>query len=220
MRRVELAGPAETFDWLPQATELGWSGSDGAVLDRDPVPPPSARTRRSSSSATNRGGRRRRIAIRAAAIGYGLVGTIHGDRLEDVLATLRRPPVKADDDELSRLGIVLVVRRVDGGRAAGRRRALPPPDRPRRARARPAPRPGRACDLGRRPATSSSTSAGASPRSSRRGSAAAPATSSSTSIIDARFLADLAAAGTADPERVRSAIAAYESIIPAVPTAT
>jgi len=35
-RRADLRGDEETFDWLPQATELGWSGhplrADGAVV--------------------------------------------------------------------------------------------------------------------------------------------------------------------------------------------
>jgi hypothetical protein len=56
-----------------------------------------------------------RIAIRAASIGYGLAATIHADELEEVFDALRRPPVGADDDELSRLGVVLVLRRVGDG---------------------------------------------------------------------------------------------------------
>jgi hypothetical protein len=56
-----------------------------------------------------------RIAIRAVSIGYGLAATIHADELEEVFDELGRPPVGADDDELSRLGIVLILRRVGDG---------------------------------------------------------------------------------------------------------
>jgi hypothetical protein len=44
------------------------------------------------------------------SIGYGLAATIHADSLEDVFGALRRPPVGLVDDELSRLGVVLVLR--------------------------------------------------------------------------------------------------------------
>ena len=57
-----------------------------------------------------------RIAVRAASIGYGLAATIHGDSLDDVFEALRQPPNGLVDDELSHLGVVLVVRRVDGER--------------------------------------------------------------------------------------------------------
>ena len=57
-----------------------------------------------------------RVAVRAASIGYGLAATIHADSLDDVFDALRRPPVRLTDDELSHLGVVVVLRRVDGGR--------------------------------------------------------------------------------------------------------
>ena len=41
------------------------------------------------------------------------------------------PPVRLTDDELSHLGVVLILRVVDGRPAAGRGRPLRPPDRPR-----------------------------------------------------------------------------------------
>ena len=83
----------------------------------------SGRTRPSCSSRScpttcrpTRGARRRGIAIRAASIGYGLAATIHADSLDEVFEALRRPPVLLADDELSRLGVVLVLRAVAGGR--------------------------------------------------------------------------------------------------------
>ena len=117
---MELAGEDETFDWLPQASELGWPG-DGAPAR--PTPIRSVPTRRScwpSSCPTTlpayTWGEAARIAVRAASIGYGLAATIHADSLDDVFDALRRPPVRLADDELSHLGVVLVLRRLDDGR--------------------------------------------------------------------------------------------------------
>lgn len=114
-----LAGSAETFEWLPQASELGWQGT--------PTPGATAAAVRPDTTAllaeelsdhlpVYTWGHEARIAIRAAAIGYQLAATIHADALETVFDELRRPPVRADDDELSRLGLVLVLRRLDDDR--------------------------------------------------------------------------------------------------------
>ena len=121
-RRVELAGEAETFDWLPQATELGWHRSAaGSASEKDtrPVRPETTVLvvpELSDHLPSYTWGAQARIAIRAAAIGYDLAATIHADSLDDVFEALRRPPVGADDDEMSRLGIVLILRRLDDGR--------------------------------------------------------------------------------------------------------
>lgn len=50
-----------------------------------------------------------RRLIRAAGRGFGLAGTLHADSLEGVLDALRRSPVGATDDELSAIGVVLVL---------------------------------------------------------------------------------------------------------------
>jgi hypothetical protein len=55
-----------------------------------------------------------RIAVRAASIGYGLFAIVDADGLDTVFATLRRPPIAVTDDELSRLGVVLVLDRGSG----------------------------------------------------------------------------------------------------------
>jgi flagellar protein FlaI len=131
VRRIELAGATETFDWLPQASELGWRRPAGQAAlpghtslaghasgDREPEPavrPDSTLIvipELSDHLPSYTWGAEARIAIRAATIGYGLAATIHADSLEEVLAGLRRPPVSADDDELTRLGLVLILRRV------------------------------------------------------------------------------------------------------------
>jgi len=121
-RLIELAGASETFDWLPQATELGWRRTVGATPARSDGPP--ARpddtvllvSEFSDHLPAYTWGEEARIAIRAASVGYGLAATIHAERLEDVLEALRRPPVNADDDELSRLGVVIILRRLGAGR--------------------------------------------------------------------------------------------------------
>ena len=131
VRRVELAGAAETFDWLPQASELGWPrqaaarvagvtpAAPGVERDQPPVRPETTVLvvpELSDHTPAYTWGDRARIAIRAASIGYDLAATIHADSLDAVFEALRRPPVGADDDELSRLGIVLILRRRDDGR--------------------------------------------------------------------------------------------------------
>ncbi len=118
VRRVALRGADETFDWLPQATELG---RPGTVLagDGDPVRPDTttlvAREFSDRLPACT-WGEVARIAIRATAIGYGLATTMREDSLDGVFASLEAPPVSLTPDELSYLGCVLVLRRVDGAR--------------------------------------------------------------------------------------------------------
>jgi hypothetical protein len=128
VRTVELAGAMETFDWLPQAPELGWRrhnqipASVAAATGFGPRHPPIRPDdtvllipELSDHLPSYTWGAEARIAIRAVAIGYGLAATIHADSLDEVFGELRRPPVSLGDDELSRLGIVLILRRVDDG---------------------------------------------------------------------------------------------------------
>ena len=126
IRQIELAGATETFDWLPQATELGW---DRPAARDDATPRsrggPAVRPETailvvpelSDHLPSYTWGEEARIAIRAATIGYGLAATIHADSLEEVLAALAAAPVRLGDDELSRLGVVLVLRRSGPGGA-------------------------------------------------------------------------------------------------------
>ena len=118
-RVVRLAGETETFDWLPQASELGWPGVAAAPRDGDPIRPDATvlyAAELSDHLPIYTWGKAAQVAIRAASIGYGLAATIHADTLDDVFDTLRRWPVRVSDDELSHLGIVLVLRRSDDGR--------------------------------------------------------------------------------------------------------
>lgn len=119
LRVVELKGADETFDWLPQASELGWPGVARRPAEGSPIRPEETvllASELSDHTPAHTWGDAARIVVRAAAIGYGLAATIHGDSLEDVFAELRASPVRLGDDELSRLGVVLVLRRTDGGR--------------------------------------------------------------------------------------------------------
>jgi hypothetical protein len=115
-RAVRLRGEDETFDWLPEAADLGWRGqvsppAGGATLPADPALPAWTVLLADLEDRPPDGtwGERARLAIRAVSIGYGMAATAGGDRLEDVLARLAAHPVAAIDDELTRLGIVLVL---------------------------------------------------------------------------------------------------------------
>lgn len=119
VRLIELAGEDETFDWLPQASDLGWPGVARPPVGGEPVRPETTvllATELSDHLSTCTWGVAARVAARAASIGYGLAATIHADSLDDVFEALRRPPVRSTDDELSHLGIVLVLRRLDDER--------------------------------------------------------------------------------------------------------
>jgi hypothetical protein len=122
---VELAGEAETFAWLPQASELGWPGRSRRTPGAEPARPETTiilANELSDHTAAYTWGTAARVAIRAASIGYGLAATIHADSLDDVFESLRQAPVRLVDDELSHLGIVLILRRVKG--AGGGRRVV------------------------------------------------------------------------------------------------
>ena len=118
LRRADLRGADETFEWLPHASELGWSGRplppDGPVVRPDDTVLVASELSDRLPAFT--WGEQARIAVRATAIGYGLATTMQGDSLEDVLGALGRAPVSLTEDELSFLGCVVVVRRIDGQR--------------------------------------------------------------------------------------------------------
>jgi hypothetical protein len=118
-RLVELAGEDETFDWLPQASELGWPGVAHAAEDGDPLRPETTvlyAHELSGHTPAYTWDAAARVFVRAASIGYQLAATIHADSLEEVFELLRWPPVRLTDDELSRLGVVLILRRTTIGR--------------------------------------------------------------------------------------------------------
>ncbi len=119
LRVVELAGQDEDFAWLPQASELGWPGKPRAIKGAAPFRPDDTvllANELADLVPAYTWGAVARIAVRAASIGYGLAATIHSDSLGDVFEALRRPPNGLVDDELSHLGVVVVIRQVDGER--------------------------------------------------------------------------------------------------------
>lgn len=117
VRVVELAGPAEEFEWLPEATELGWRREHNVVpaTGRDGVPRASASSvvllahdlAGGGPQATT--GPRARLVVRSLAVGYGLVAAIDAVDLQAVLDRLDAPDIAADEDERSRLGLVLAI---------------------------------------------------------------------------------------------------------------
>jgi hypothetical protein len=124
-RRVDLAGADEDFAWLPEAASLGWTAdpADAAAAPAPALPINPATGYLVAAELSEHlpiytWGRAARTLVRAASIGYGVGGTIHADRLEDIHAALRSPEVGLTDDELSYLGLALVMRPVPD--AAGR----------------------------------------------------------------------------------------------------
>jgi hypothetical protein len=127
VRRVDLAGVEEDFGWLPEAAALGWTPSGDAAADAIPVTPASAylvAAELSGHLPLYTWGRAARTLIRAASIGYGVGATIHADRLEDVHETLRTPAIGLTDDELSWLGLIVVIRPERGADGLIRRRVV------------------------------------------------------------------------------------------------
>ncbi len=57
-------------------------------------------------------GLRARVLVRALQLGYGLGATIHAESLADVFDRLIPPPVSLSEDEIRRLGAVLILRRL------------------------------------------------------------------------------------------------------------
>jgi energy-coupling factor transporter ATP-binding protein EcfA2 len=124
-RIQEVAGYAEDFGWLPEAAALGWRPHGFAgVAPKAMRPATDGETGPAVEPATTvllvhefsdhlpiyTWGEVARIVVRALSLGYGLGATIHAESLEEVLAELGAPEVGLTSDELSRLGIVLVMR--------------------------------------------------------------------------------------------------------------
>jgi type IV secretory pathway ATPase VirB11/archaellum biosynthesis ATPase len=129
-RTVALAGEAETFSWMAEAVELGWrSGELGWQPGAARTPPAAEERIRAGTGEAPvvlvadlvvgtpgaTWGEHARLMIRALAVGYSAAATAAGTRLEDVLARLAAAPVGAIDDELTRLGIVLILGSDHGG---------------------------------------------------------------------------------------------------------
>lgn len=115
----ELSGIDETFGWLPQASELGWSGTPRRPSEGELVRPDTTilvAPELSDHTPAYTWDDAARVFIRAASVGYGLAATIHADSLEGVFTALRAAPVRLADDELSRIGVVVILRRTTDDR--------------------------------------------------------------------------------------------------------
>ena len=140
VRTEPLSGAMEDFGWLPEAPELGWRPDPNKVEQaRTPLREAVVGAQTKTEIAMRYLGQHQRhrvdpqstvllvhelspelpeytwgpharIAIRALSLGYGLAATIPGAGLEDVFTHLKQPPVRLSDDELSMLGVVLVLR--------------------------------------------------------------------------------------------------------------
>lgn len=119
-RTRRAGGPEEDFAWLPQASELGWPRRGG------PLPPagreaawPGARllvAELSDRPGIGTWGLAARVAVRALQLGYSLATTAGAASLQELLGQLQAPPVALTEDELRRLGLVLMVREVEPAR--------------------------------------------------------------------------------------------------------
>lgn len=110
-----LGGSNEDFAWLAGAETLGWVRT--TPVASTPTDPASALIRAGEIGPlppADTTGDRARLVVRALGRGFELAATMEATRLEDVLAGLRRRPIQLTDDELTNLGIVLVL---DGDRA-------------------------------------------------------------------------------------------------------
>jgi len=119
----ELAGYDEDFAWLPDAGRLGWRHdrrlpADDGARTNEPILSPSSgflvANELSQHLPWYTWGEQARVAVRALSLGYGLGATIHADSLQELLDELRGPDVRLTDDELSHLGVVLIVRVLRG----------------------------------------------------------------------------------------------------------
>jgi hypothetical protein len=116
VRRIDLAGIEEDFGWLPEAERLGWRPHGGpsprsrALSGVSPANSYLVAAELSTHLPVYTWGPAARTLVRAASIGYGIGATIHADRLEDVHDQLRAAPVGLTDDELTYLGLILIVR--------------------------------------------------------------------------------------------------------------
>jgi hypothetical protein len=126
-RRIDLAGASETFAWLPEADALGWTRAVPYEPVAIPVAPTSAvlvAAEISEHLPIYTWGRAARTLVRAASIGYGIAATLHADRLEEVHDLLRTRAVGLTDDELTYLGLILIVRADRGPDGHVRRRIV------------------------------------------------------------------------------------------------
>jgi hypothetical protein len=113
VERIDLRGAEEDFGWLPEAASLGWRGGGAASSAQRQASPSRSypvAAELSMHTPMYTWGPAARTLVRAASRGYGFGATIHADRLEDIHAELRHLGVGLTEDELTYLGLVVVLR--------------------------------------------------------------------------------------------------------------
>jgi hypothetical protein len=238
-----LRGFAEDFGWLPQARELGWparrsnggGGSTGGARSENgshaptgaAIPTPDRSDPATTTLLVHEFSPhlpaytwdiQARVTIRTLQLGFTLAGTLHAESLREVMAELEAPPVSLGEDEIRRLGVVLVLR------AFGR----PPIRRIVAAHyLRPLERDGQG-HLQRRPPAVLATwdqetdaldhfSWGLGPELAPR-IGMTQADFERAQAARARLLSELVASGKFEPDQVRSAIDEFRRSQPSTPT--
>lgn len=105
-----LDGAAEDFTWIASAETLGWRRTlPAATAPADPASTVILAGELGAGPPAETTGDRARLAVRAIGLGFGLAATAEAARLEDLLELLRRRPIGLSDDELTNLGVVLIL---------------------------------------------------------------------------------------------------------------
>ncbi len=102
--------PDDDFARVPDAPRLGWQAHSTHPASAAGIEAGDGVLRvRGLAAPDGVTGDRALVVVRALALGYGLLATMDGDGLDDVVAALGDPAVGAGPDERSRLGVVLVL---------------------------------------------------------------------------------------------------------------
>ena len=105
-----LDGAAEDFTWIASAETLGWRRTlPAATAPADPASTVILAGELGAGPPADTTGDRARLAVRAIGLGFGLAATAEAARLEDLVAMLTRRSIGLGEDELARLGVVLIL---------------------------------------------------------------------------------------------------------------
>ncbi len=118
--RRTVDGRADDFRWLADAERLGWRRSSPPFAEPDdPSRTLLLAAELGGVAEGDLGGDRARLLVRALGRGFALGATAPAAGLEELLDRLRGRPAFLSDDELSRLGVVLVLGAVAPESGAG-----------------------------------------------------------------------------------------------------
>jgi hypothetical protein len=108
-RARQLEGAAEDFTWIAGAESLGWRRTVPAADPADPATTVILAGELGAGPTADTSDDRARLVVRAIGLGFSLAATAEAVRLEDLLEMLRHRPIGLTDDELSNLGVVLIL---------------------------------------------------------------------------------------------------------------